>query len=95
MSDALNASSSAGFVLANGAKSGHPCSMTISGDVRKYPNREQAVRIQQALESLYKSVEGEYRYADAAWAYVKHRTGVNLLGILQDLAAERTAQHGQ
>jgi hypothetical protein len=60
-----------------------------------YPNREQAVRIQKALESLYKSVNGEYHYADAAWAYVKRRTGVDLLGILKELAAERTAQHGK
>jgi hypothetical protein len=60
-----------------------------------YPNREQAMRIQQTLESLYKSVQGEYHYADAAWAYVKRRTGVDLLGILKQLAAERTAQDGE
>lgn len=60
-----------------------------------YPNRAQAMRIQQTLESLYKSVAGEYHYADAAWTYVKQRTGVDLLGILRDLAAERTAQHGK
>ena len=60
-----------------------------------YPNRAQAMRIQQTLESLYKSVAGEYHYADAAWAYVKQRTGVDLLGILKELAAERTAQHGK
>lgn len=60
-----------------------------------YPNREQAVRIQKALEGLYKSVKGEYHYADAAWAYVKRRTGVDLLNILKDLAAERTAKHGK
>jgi hypothetical protein len=59
-----------------------------------YPNREQAVKIQKALEALYKGVQGEYHYADAAWAYVKRRTGVDLLGILRDLAAERTTQHG-
>jgi hypothetical protein len=53
------------------------------------------IRIQKTLESLYKSVEGEYHYADAAWAYVTRRTGVDLLGILRDLATERTAQHGQ
>jgi len=40
-------------------------------------------------------VNGEYHYADAAWAYVKRRTGVDLLGILKELAAERTAQHGK
>ena len=60
-----------------------------------YPNREQAMRIQQTLESLYKSVAGEYHYADAAWAYVKQRTDIALLGILKELAAERTGQHGQ
>lgn len=60
-----------------------------------YPNREQAIRIQQTLETLYKSMQGEYHYADAAWGYVKGRTGVDLLGILKELAAERVAQHGQ
>jgi len=60
-----------------------------------YPNRDQAIRIQKTLESLYKSVEGEYHYADAAWAYVKNRTGVDLLGILKDLATERTKQNGK
>ena len=60
-----------------------------------YPNREQAIKIQKALESLCKSVQGEYYYADAAWAYVNRRTGIDLLGILKDLAEERTAQHGQ
>ena len=60
-----------------------------------YPNRDQAIRIQQALESLYQSVQGEYYYADAAWAYVQRRTEVDLLGILKGLAAERTAQNGQ
>jgi hypothetical protein len=54
-----------------------------------YPNREQAIRIQQAIESLYKSVGGAYYYADAAWAYVQQQTGVNLLRILEGLAAER------
>ena len=60
-----------------------------------YPNRDQAVRIQKTLESLYKSVRGEYHYADAAWAYVKKRTGIDLLGILKGLAAERRAGHGE
>jgi len=60
-----------------------------------YPNRDQAIRIQKALESLYKSVQGEYYHGDAAWAYVKRCTGADLLGILKDLAAERTGQHGQ
>ena len=60
-----------------------------------YPNREQAVRIQKALESLYKSVNGEYYYGDSAWDYLKERTGIDLLGILKELANERRASHGQ
>ncbi len=54
-----------------------------------YPNRDQARRIQKALESLYKSVDGEYYYAGGAWEYVRSRTGVDLLGVLRGLAAEK------
>ncbi len=60
-----------------------------------YPNRGQAIQIQQALASLYRDAHGEYYYAEAAWAYVRTRTDVDLLGILQALAAERVARHGQ
>jgi hypothetical protein len=60
-----------------------------------YPNRDQAVRVQQALESLYHGVQGEYFHGAAAWAYVQERTEVDLLSILNGLAAERTAHHGQ
>lgn len=60
-----------------------------------YPNREQAVRIQKTLESLYKSVQGEYHYADGAWTYVKKRTDIDLFAILKDLASERMVQHGK
>ena len=53
-----------------------------------YPNRAQAIKIQQTLETLYKGVKGQYYYGDAAWQYVKKRTGVDLLGILTKLAKE-------
>ena len=53
-----------------------------------YPNRAQAIRIQQALETLYKGVGGKYFFRDAAWKYVKDRTGVDLLRILKKLAKE-------
>ena len=42
----------------------------------------------QTLETLYKGVNGQYYYGDAAWQYVKKRTGVDLLGILKKLAQE-------
>jgi hypothetical protein len=35
-----------------------------------YPNRAQAIRIQETLETLYEGVGGEYYYGDAAWGYV-------------------------
>lgn len=53
-----------------------------------YPNRAQAIKIQQTLETLYKGVKGQYYYGDAAWDYMKKRTGVDLFAILQTLANE-------
>ncbi len=53
-----------------------------------YPNRTQAIRIQQTLETLYKGVSGSYYYGDAAWQYMKNKTGVDLFGILKKLARE-------
>lgn len=54
-----------------------------------YPNRDQAVKIQKALETLYAGVAGKYYFGDAAWAYVCKRTGVDLKGILEELAKDR------
>lgn len=53
-----------------------------------YPNRAQAIRIQQALESLYDAIGGQYHHGDNAWAYIADRTGVDLRGILKILADE-------
>jgi hypothetical protein len=55
-----------------------------------YPNRTQAMRIQQTLQTLYAGVDGEYHFGDDAWAYVKKRTDVDLLSVLQKLAKENT-----
>ena len=54
-----------------------------------YPNRDQAIRIQQALETLYKGAGGRYYYADSAWAYVQTETGIDLKRIIEELAEER------
>lgn len=54
-----------------------------------YPNRDQAIRIQQALETLYKGAGGQYYYADTAWSYVKARTRIDLKRIIEELAEER------
>ena len=53
------------------------------------PHRSQAVKIQETLKTLYLGVNGEYYYSDSAWEYVKKETGVDLLAILQRIAAER------
>ncbi len=55
-----------------------------------YPQRLQAQRIQAALETLYKGIGGEYFGGDRAWDYVKERTGVDLLGILKEIAEEQS-----
>ena len=53
-----------------------------------YPNRTQAIRIQQTLETIYHGIKGEYYQGDAAWEYIRSRTGVDLLAILTELAGE-------
>ena len=53
-----------------------------------YPNRLQAIRIQQTLETLYAGVQGEYFYGEAAWDYVKQYTAVDLKSVLQSIAKE-------
>ena len=53
-----------------------------------YPNRTQAIRIQKALETLYRGLNGEYHYGKDAWNFVKSYTGVDLEGVLNRIAAE-------
>ena len=60
-----------------------------------YPNRQQATRIQQALETLYQGIGGHYHYGDGAWEYVRERTGVDLKAILEQIANERVPQDAQ
>ena len=54
-----------------------------------YPNRRQAQRIQQTLETLYVGVGGEYHYGENAWQYVHEYTGVDLKRILETIADDR------
>jgi hypothetical protein len=55
-----------------------------------YPNRQQAKRVQEALETLYQGIGGKYYYADSAWKYVKRRTQTDLKAILKKIAKEQT-----
>ena len=54
-----------------------------------YPQREQAIRIQQTLKTLYAGVNGEYYGGEEAWNYLEQYTGVNLRNILIEIANER------
>ncbi|MCH5323510.1 MAG: ApaLI family restriction endonuclease [Helicobacter sp.] len=54
-----------------------------------YPNRQQAIKIQQALETLYLEIGGEYYCGDKAWRYVQSQTQIDLKSILDQIAMER------
>lgn len=54
-----------------------------------YPNRAQAIRIQETLATLYAGIGGEYYFGDDAWAYVEQRTAIKLKTILEKLADEK------
>jgi hypothetical protein len=53
-----------------------------------YPNRTQAIKIQQTLATLYAGVGGQYYFGDAAWDYVNMKTHVPLKAILEKLGDE-------
>lgn len=55
-----------------------------------YPNRDRAIRIQETLKTIYQGMNGEYYSGDQAWKYVKSKTQVNLLEILEKIADEKT-----
>jgi len=57
-----------------------------------YPNRTQAIRIQETLKTVYAGVNGEYYFGDGAWDFIKKETGIDLLKILEDIAKEKTKE---
>ncbi len=59
-----------------------------------YPQREQAIRIQETLKTLYRGVEGAYYGGDEAWNFLKQYTGIDLKEILTEIANERTPEDG-
>lgn len=60
-----------------------------------YPHRQQAMRIQQTLQTLYHGIGGSYYYGDAAWKYVYKRTGINLKELLEQIANEHVPQESK
>lgn len=59
-----------------------------------YPQRVQAMKIQETLKTLYAGVQGEYYDGDRAWEYLKTYSGVDLKTILTQIANERTPENG-
>lgn len=57
-----------------------------------YPNRAQAIRIQETLKTIYRGVNGEYYFGAGAWNFIKKETGVDLLKILESIAKEKTKE---
>ena len=55
-----------------------------------YPNRGQAIRIQQTIETLYRGVQGEYYATEKAWEYMTATTGIDLRAMLEKIAQENT-----
>lgn len=51
-----------------------------------YPNRLQAKKIQETLQTLYAGLNGQYYFGDSAWQYIIEKTGINLKEILEHIA---------
>lgn len=54
-----------------------------------YPQREQAIRIQETLKTIYTGVDGEYYAGDDAWEYLHEISGYDLKLILTEIADSR------
>lgn len=59
-----------------------------------YPQRKQAIRIQETLRTLYAGVDGEYYGGDEAWTFFKKYTGFDLKSYLIEIADNRTPESG-
>lgn len=57
-----------------------------------YPNRKQAIRIQETLKTLYDGIGGEYYFGEGAWAAIKENTDIDLHSILERIADENTSK---
>ena len=54
-----------------------------------YPQREQAIKIQETLKTIYAGVDGEYYAGDDAWDYLTQVSGYDLKEILTEIACRR------
>jgi hypothetical protein len=54
-----------------------------------YPQREQAIKIQETLKTIYIGVGGEYYAGDEAWNYLTNITSYDLKAILTEIAQRK------
>lgn len=54
-----------------------------------YPQRTQAIKIQETLKTLYKGIGGEYYAGEDAWDFIKEKTTVDLKEILRSIVDEK------
>ena len=54
-----------------------------------YPNREQAIKIQETLKTIYNGIGGEYYSGNEAWNYIQRMTGIDLYSILEKSIEEQ------
>lgn len=59
-----------------------------------YPNRAQAIRIQETLKTIYTGIGGEYYFGKEAWKIIKKKTDVDLLSILENIADKKNKSKG-
>ena len=59
-----------------------------------YPQREQAIRIQSTLKTIYEGVNGQYYGGEEAWEFIKNYSGFDLKYILTEIANKRTTENG-
>ncbi len=57
-----------------------------------YPQREQAIRIQETLKTIYKGLKGQYYGGEDAWQFIKNYTGYDLKEILTKIVQENTKE---
>jgi hypothetical protein len=55
-----------------------------------YPQRTQAIRIQETLKTLYAGIGGEYYEREEAWNFLKDYSRIDLKSILIRIANQRT-----
>lgn len=54
-----------------------------------HPQREQAIKIQEIVKTVYIGIDGEYYSGDEAWSYLTKVSGYDLKAILEEIATSR------